>query len=154
MLFPEKREENGKRKEEKPPREENPGPREENPGPQKMDARYLIEILKARGINLRANGDRIRVEAAQEPDQNTKILLDEVRQHKAEILEALTQETASEILATSILAENTPDEVTQILGIWKRLFYMDLERARERSGKGGVRENLKQLRKWQEGFKK
>ena len=118
-----------------------------------MDAKYLIETLKTRGVELRVNGDRIRVEAAQEPDSETKILLNEVRRRKEEILEALTQETASEVLAASILAENTPDEVTQILGIWKRLFGMDLERVRERSGKGGVRENLKQLRKWQGSFR-
>jgi len=118
-----------------------------------MDAKLLIETLKDRGVELRVNGDRIRVEAPQEPDPDTKALLDEVRRRKEEILEALTQETASEVLAASILAENTPEEATRILGFWKRLFGMDLERVRERSGKGGIRENLKQLRKWQGGFR-
>ncbi len=118
-----------------------------------MDARSLIETLKARGLTLRVNGDRIRVEAPQEPDSETKALLDEMRQHKKEVLEALTQETASEVLAASILVENTPEEVAQILSIWKRLFGMDLERVRERSDKGGIRENLKQLRKWQGSFR-
>jgi len=50
-----------------------------------MDARNLIETLKARGLNLRVNGDRIRVEAPQEPDSETKALLDEVRRHQDEI---------------------------------------------------------------------
>ena len=37
-----------------------------------MDAKHLIETLEARGLNLRVNGDRIRVEASQEPDLETK----------------------------------------------------------------------------------
>ena len=57
-----------------------------------MDARNLIETLKARGLNLRVNGDRIRVEAPQEPDSETKALLDEVRQHKAAVIQALKED--------------------------------------------------------------
>ncbi len=50
-----------------------------------MDARGLIETLKTRGVELRVNGDRIQVEAPQEPDPNTKALIDEVRQRREEI---------------------------------------------------------------------
>ncbi len=50
-----------------------------------MDARVLIERLKARGVELRINGDRIHAETPQEPDSNTKALLDEVRQRREEV---------------------------------------------------------------------
>ncbi len=50
-----------------------------------MDARILIETLKTRGVELRVNGDRIQAEAPQEPDPDTKALLDEVRQHREEV---------------------------------------------------------------------
>ena len=45
----------------------------------------MIETLKARGVELRVNGDRIHVEAPQEPDPNTKALLDELREHREEV---------------------------------------------------------------------
>ena len=118
-----------------------------------MDARALIETLKARGVELRVNGDRIQAEAPEEPDSETKVLLDEVRQHKEEILEALTQETTPEALAASILAENTLGEATRILDFWKRTFGMDLDRVRERSAEAGVSEHLKRLREWQGRFR-
>ena len=54
-----------------------------------MDARNLIETLKARGVELRVNGDRIQVEAPQEPDSNTKALLDEVRRRRKEVISIL-----------------------------------------------------------------
>jgi len=50
-----------------------------------MDAKRLIETLKTRGVELRVNGDGIRAEAPQEPDPDTKALLDEIRQHREEI---------------------------------------------------------------------
>jgi len=122
-----------------------------------MDARNLIETLKSRRLNLRADGDRIQVEASQEPGPETKALLDKVREYKAEILEALTQETTPEVLAASILAENTPNEASQILQFWKQAFGMDLDRVRERSSdpaaQVGVREHLKRLREWQGSFR-
>jgi len=50
-----------------------------------MDARALIETLRNRGVDLRVNGDRIRVEAPQEPDGDTKALLAELREHREEV---------------------------------------------------------------------
>ena len=55
-----------------------------------MDAKLLIETLKDRGVELQVNGDRIRVEADQEPDPKTKILLHEIRQHREEVKALLT----------------------------------------------------------------
>ncbi len=54
-----------------------------------MDTRILIETLKTRGVELRINGDRIHAEAPQEPDQNTKNLLDEVRRRRMEVISIL-----------------------------------------------------------------
>ena len=45
----------------------------------------MIETLKTRGVELRVNGDGIQAEAPQEPDPDTKALLDEVRQHREEV---------------------------------------------------------------------
>jgi hypothetical protein len=50
-----------------------------------MDARSLIETLKGRGLSLRVEGDRIKVEAPQEPDPETKALLLELRRHREEV---------------------------------------------------------------------
>ncbi|MCH8054830.1 MAG: hypothetical protein IH857_01590 [Deltaproteobacteria bacterium] len=50
-----------------------------------MDTKDLIETLKTRGVELRINGDRIHAEAPQEPDSNTKALLDEVCQRREEV---------------------------------------------------------------------
>lgn len=50
-----------------------------------MDARNLIETLKGRGLSLRVEGDRIKVEAPHEPDPETKALLWELRQHREEV---------------------------------------------------------------------
>ncbi len=55
-----------------------------------MDARMLIETLKARGVELWVNGNGIQAEASQEPDSDTKALLDEVRQHREEVKALLT----------------------------------------------------------------
>jgi len=65
-----------------------------------------------------------------------------------------TQETTPEAVATSILAENTTDEANLILQFWKQTFGMDLDRVRERSAMVGVSLHLKQLKKWEDGFKK
>lgn len=54
-----------------------------------MDARTLIETLKGRGLSLRVEGDRIKVEAPQEPDPETKALLSELRQFREEVKEVL-----------------------------------------------------------------
>ena len=118
-----------------------------------MDAKSLIETLKARGLSLRVEGDHIRVEALQEPDSETKALVDEIREHKAEVLEALAQETTPEALAASILAENTSGEAAQILRFWKQTLHIDLERVRERSAEVGVGEHLERLKEWQGSFR-
>ncbi len=64
-----------------------------------MDAKNLIETLKARGVELRVNGDGIQAEASQEPDSDTQALLDEVRQHREEV---------KALLADSLLPDDTP----------------------------------------------
>ncbi len=50
-----------------------------------MDTRNLIQMLKGRGLSLRLEGDRITVEASQEPDPETKALLSELRQYREEV---------------------------------------------------------------------
>ena len=40
-----------------------------------MDAKNLIETLRARGLNFEVEGDDIKVEASREPDLETKGLL-------------------------------------------------------------------------------
>jgi len=57
-----------------------------------MDAKNLIEALKARGLNFQVDGEQIKVLASREPDIETKALLNEVRHYKAEIIEALTKD--------------------------------------------------------------
>ncbi len=118
-----------------------------------MDAKSLIETLRARGLTLRVDGDHIQVEAPQEPDRETKALVDEMHEHKAEILEVLTRETLPEVVASSILAEHTTVEATQILAFWKRNFGMDLDWVREQSARVGVREHLERIREYQRRFR-
>ena len=50
-----------------------------------MDARSLIETLKGRGLSLYLEGERIKVEAPQEPDPETKALVDELKRHREEV---------------------------------------------------------------------
>ena len=50
-----------------------------------MDARNLVETLKGRGLFLRLDGDRIKVEASHEPDPETKALLWELRRYREEV---------------------------------------------------------------------
>ena len=50
--------------------------------------------------------------------------------------------TPSEHLATAVLAENTPDEVTAILAAWDELLGIKLNRER-------VLNHLQELRRWQ-----
>ena len=79
-----------------------------------MDARNLIKTLKRRGLNLWVDGDRIRIAAPQEPDRETKALLDELRQHKAEVIEALIQEDP--IVTQDIMMEEFRRCQSRILG--------------------------------------
>lgn len=50
-----------------------------------MDARSLIETLKGRGLSLYLEGERIKVEAPQEPNPETKALVDELRLYREEV---------------------------------------------------------------------
>ena len=53
----------------------------------------------------------------------------------------------AEKLAASILAENQPGEVGEILRVWKETFGMDLDRAR-------VTKQLQDLREWQSRWRR
>jgi len=57
-----------------------------------MDARVLIETLPRRGLNVSLAGDKVRVEAPQEPDEDTKALLQQLIEHKEEVKSFLTEE--------------------------------------------------------------
>lgn len=55
-----------------------------------MDAKSLIETLRARGVDLRVDGGGIQAEAPQEPDSHTKALLDALRDHREEVKAIVT----------------------------------------------------------------
>jgi len=57
-----------------------------------MDARVLIETLQSRGLNVSLARDKVRVEAPQEPDVDTKVLLQELREHREEVKSFLNGE--------------------------------------------------------------
>ena len=57
-----------------------------------MDARVLIETLQSRGLSVSLARDKIRVEAPQEPDEDTKALLQELREHREEVKLFLNEE--------------------------------------------------------------
>lgn len=115
-----------------------------------MDARSLIETLKGRGLSLYLEGERIKVEAPQEPNPETKALVEELKQCRGEVRTILAQEegetepqpTTIEALTVSLLAEIGPDEVGSILAIWEGVFGMTLDRKR-------VAKHLEGLRRWQ-----
>ena len=50
-----------------------------------MDIRALINSAKARGLNFHLEGERIKVEAANEPDTETKALIEQLREHRQEL---------------------------------------------------------------------
>ncbi len=56
-----------------------------------MDARILIETLQNRGLTISLAGDRVRVESPQEPDESTKSLLQQLREHREEVKSLLSQ---------------------------------------------------------------
>ena len=114
-----------------------------------MSVQVLLDRAKAQGLNVSLEGSKLKVRAPREPEGEARALIEELRQRKQEILEALSQEVTSEDLAASIMAENTSEEATRILAFWKEAFGMDLERVRERSAEVGVREHLKRLMEWQ-----
>ena len=57
-------------------------------------------------------------------------------------LEKLKREAELQRLAETVLPENQPDEVNQIIAIWRRLFGINLESVRHRDR--SVPENLRQ----------
>jgi len=57
-----------------------------------MDARVLIETLQSRGLNVSLARDKVRVEAPQEPDEDTKGLLQQLSEHKEEVKSFLNKE--------------------------------------------------------------
>ena len=57
-----------------------------------MDARVLIETLQSRGLSVSLARDKIRVEAPQEPDKDTKALLQELREHREEVKSILAED--------------------------------------------------------------
>ena len=50
-----------------------------------MDIRTLIDTAKTKGLTFHVEGDSIKVEAAFEPDSETKALLDQLRGHRDEL---------------------------------------------------------------------
>ena len=105
-----------------------------------MDAKLLIETLKTRGVELRVNGDGIQAEASQEPDPDTKALLDEVRQNREEV---------KIILSAKAPGKHQTDEVARILAAWRDLGIKDLDGLRAREGRESVGEHLASLRNWE-----
>ncbi|MSP40128.1 MAG: hypothetical protein EXR70_16685 [Deltaproteobacteria bacterium] len=55
-----------------------------------MDIRTLVDTVKAKGVEFRIDGDRIKVEARAEPDSETKALLESLRRYKDELRRFLT----------------------------------------------------------------
>ena len=55
-----------------------------------MDIRNLVESVKAKGVEFKIDGDRIKVEASAEPDSETKALLETLRGERDELRRVLT----------------------------------------------------------------
>ncbi len=58
-----------------------------------MDVRALIKAVEGKGIMLRIEDDRIKVEARTEPDSETKALLELLRDQRDELRRVLTSPT-------------------------------------------------------------
>ena len=56
------------------------------------DVGSLIESAQARGLRLFLEGDKVKIRAPQALDGETKAIIQELRQHREEVLEALAQE--------------------------------------------------------------
>jgi hypothetical protein len=54
-----------------------------------MDIRTLMDSAKTKGLTFHLKGDRIKVEASVEPDNETKALLDTLRGHRDELRQVL-----------------------------------------------------------------
>lgn len=50
-----------------------------------MDVRALVQSVKAKGVEFKIDGDRIKVEARTEPDGETKAVLETLRRHRDEL---------------------------------------------------------------------
>ena len=55
-----------------------------------MDIRNLVDTAKARGVEFKIDGDRIKVEARAQPDNETKALLESLRGQRDELRRVLT----------------------------------------------------------------
>jgi hypothetical protein len=54
-----------------------------------VDIRALVETARTKGLTFHVEGDRIKVEAASEPDEQTKALVESLRGHKDELRRVL-----------------------------------------------------------------
>lgn len=54
-----------------------------------MDIRALMDSMRAKGLSFRVEGDRIKVAAPVEPDNETKALLATLRGHRDELKQVL-----------------------------------------------------------------
>ena len=50
-----------------------------------MDIRAIVETARTKGLTFHLEGDRIKVEAASEPDAETNALVESLRGHKDEL---------------------------------------------------------------------
>jgi len=57
-----------------------------------MSVWELLERAKANGLAVSLEGGKLKVRAPQEPRGETRALVEELRQHKAKILEALAED--------------------------------------------------------------
>ena len=57
-----------------------------------MSVQALLERAKENGLTVFLEDGRVQVKAAQKPQGEARALINELRQHKQEVLEALTQE--------------------------------------------------------------
>jgi hypothetical protein len=114
-----------------------------------VDVRDLVISAKARGLHFWIDGEKVRVEAACEPDAETIAILQRLRTHREElrrILDASKQpigdrDDSAEALAVSVLAENKGTEVDAILRCWERIIGLQLDADR-------VKSHLADLRRW------
>jgi hypothetical protein len=56
-----------------------------------VDARALIETLQRRGLGIALVGNAVKITAPCEPDADTKALLRELKEHKAEVVSVLAE---------------------------------------------------------------
>jgi len=54
-----------------------------------VDIRALVEAARTKGLTFHVEGDRIKVEADSEPDAETKVLIESLRDHKDELRRVL-----------------------------------------------------------------